>query len=107
MVKKSDNTIAIWATDTNGNKQSALPKIARKVVATTQVSAEVLSDNLKAFVKNFQDVIDPGNDIGGFVIDEVELSLVVNAKGGIELLGKLEVGAQASMKIKLKRRTEN
>ena len=107
MAKKGDNIITIWTTDTKGNEQSALPKIARKAAVATQVSADVLSDNLKAFVKNFQGVIDPEDDIGGFVIDEVELNLVVNAKGGIELLGKLEAGVQASIKIKLKRRTEN
>ena len=107
MVKKSNNIIDIWVADTKDNEQTALPKIARKAATSTQVSAQILSDNLKSFLKNFEGVIDPENDIGGFVIDEVELNLVVNAKGGIELIGKLEAGTQASMKIKLKRRSEN
>lgn len=104
MVKDNDN-IAIWTTDSKGNEQSALPKIARKLSEATQISTDVLSENLKSFIESFQSVVDAGNDIGGFAIDEVELSLVVNAKGGIELLGKVEAGAQASMKVKLKRRT--
>ena len=44
-----------------------------------------------------------GRDVGNAVIDEVELSLVITASGGVELLGKLSVGAQAGIKVKLKR----
>lgn len=33
----------------------------------------------------------------GYEIEEIELSLAVNGSGGIELIGKLEAGAQAEV----------
>ena len=39
-----------------------------------------------------------------FYVDELEISLAINASGGVELIGKLEAGAQAGIKIKLKRK---
>jgi len=107
MTQEESNSIPVWSNEQMGNEKSALPKISRKVADATQVSTEVLSNNLREFVQKFQGAIDPDVDIGGFCIEELELSLVVNAKGGIELLGKVEAGAQASLKIKLRKRAKD
>jgi len=42
-----------------------------------------------------------------YEVDEVELSFGVNASGSIALIAKLEAGAQAAIKVKLKRRPQN
>jgi hypothetical protein len=58
-------------------------------------------------MEKFRPIVESQDQKSAFIIDEVELSLAVNAKGGIELLGKLEAGAQAGIKIKLKRRSRD
>ncbi len=42
----------------------------------------------------------------GFEIDEIELSLSVDAKGGVSLIGSVEVGGHAGIKVKLKRKAD-
>lgn len=99
--------IKIW-TDDNFDiptTKSALPTLARAAVSRSiEVGAEVLQDSIRSFSQQFTGLLDgqPLDD-NNIVIDEVELSLVVTASGGIELLGKLNVGAQAGIKVKLKR----
>jgi len=69
------------------------------------VSPEVFSENLNIFLANFNQIIEKQPEtIGkGFVIDEIELNLAVNASGGIELIGKADIGIEGGIKIKLKR----
>ncbi len=40
---------------------------------------------------------------GAFRIDEIELSLAINASGGVELIGKAEVGVEGGISLKLRR----
>ena len=39
-----------------------------------------------------------------FEVDEIELSLSIDAKGSISLIGSVEIGGQAGIKVKLKRK---
>jgi hypothetical protein len=98
-------TIPVWTSDSQDNTKAALPTIARRASAVVEVETDLIAENLNAFMEKFRPVVESQDQKSPFVIDEVELSLAVNAKGGIELLGKLEAGAQAGIKIKLKRRT--
>ena len=38
---------------------------------------------------------------GNFTVSEIELALTVSAKGGISLIGKIEAGAEAGIKVKI------
>lgn len=100
------DTIKVWTEDApvSGTK-SALPGLARAAVAkTVEVSGDVLREGIKGFAAQFAALLD-GEPIGdrGVVIDEIELSLTVTATGGVELLGKVSLGTQAAIKVKLKR----
>lgn len=92
------------ATDTKG----ALP-FGPQFKKQISVESEVLSDNLKTFLKAFNSILDEESnpDPRGFIIDEIELSLAVNATGGIELIGKVDVGVEGGIKVTLKRRKDN
>lgn len=74
------------------------------VSRSIEIGTEVLQDSIRSFSQQFTGLLD-GQPLegGNAVIDEVELSLVITASGGVELLGKLSVGAQAGIKVKLKR----
>lgn len=71
------------------------------------VNITVLSDNLKEVLTNFQQLV---NDIpkpaSGYFIDEIEINLGVNGSGGIALIGKMEVGMEAAIKVKIKREAQ-
>lgn len=86
--------------------KAALPQLARQaVLKSVEVSGDVLRENLKAFLTKFAGLLEDGflTDTHA-AIDEIELSLVITANGGIELVGKLAAGSQAGVKVKLKRR---
>jgi hypothetical protein len=97
-------TIPVWTTELKEQTRAALPALARKAGEVVDVGADIITKNLNDFVQRFRSIVDIQDGELPFFVDEVELSLAVNAKGGIELLGKIEGGASASIKIKLKRR---
>jgi hypothetical protein len=95
----------VWTNDSVDNVKAAVPTLARHATAVVEVETDSIAKNLGAFMEKFRPVVESQDQNSPFYIDEVELSLVVNAKGGIELLGKIEAGAQAGLKIKLKRKS--
>lgn len=71
------------------------------------VSVSVLSDNLKNVLTNFQQLVnDVPKPASGYFIDEIEINLGVNGSGGIALIGKMEVGMEAGIKVRIKRETK-
>jgi len=73
---------------------------------TVELGGDALRGGIKGFASQFATLMDGVRLEGGTaVIDETELSLTVSANGGVELLGKLTAGAQASIKVKLKRKS--
>ncbi|MDG2539843.1 hypothetical protein P5Y53_19345 [Dyella jiangningensis] len=100
------DAVKIWVDDSQETgAKSALPTLARTVVGkTVEVSGDILRDSIKGFAAQFSALLD-GSPVGEgpAVIDEIELSLAISATGGVELLGKATLGAQASIKLKLKR----
>ncbi|MGT2465820.1 Pepco domain-containing protein [Mesorhizobium atlanticum] len=41
-----------------------------------------------------------------FTVEEIDLNIGINAKGGLALIGKVEAGMEAGIKVKLKRRDD-
>jgi hypothetical protein len=98
--------IKVWVTPEDDRK-AALPSLAKKASAVVEVGAEVLAQKVQNFLANFRPLTESSElKDSPFVVDEIELSLAVNASGGIELIGKVEGGAEASMKITLRRRSQ-
>jgi hypothetical protein len=101
----SGKKIEIWTDELEAKEKAALPALGRRAIESVSVDMTLLFQNLKEFTQDFQAILDeqPQSPSGSYV-DEIELSLGVNAKGGIAILGKIEAGVQGSIKIKLKRR---
>ena len=102
MTNNSEITI-ITSTDESNTKGGMPfgPSFKQKIA----VRPEILSENLNVFLTSFNQIIEsqPEKLSKGFYIDEIELSLSVNASGGIELIGKAEAGVEGGIKVKLKR----
>ncbi|MCK4292437.1 MAG: hypothetical protein KAY65_04525 [Planctomycetes bacterium] len=96
--------IAVW-TESSFEIRGALPgKMAGKGLAA-MINTEIFSENLKGFLKKMATILSEADiDESRYEIDCVELSLAVNASGGIELLGKVSAGTEASLKITLMRK---
>jgi len=100
------DTVKVWVDDAQETgAKSALPTLVRAAASkTVELSGDVLRESIKGFAAQFSELLDGGPiGEGNAVIDEIELSLTVTASGGVELLGKVAVGAQAAIKLKLKR----
>lgn len=92
-------------TEVSTEEKAALPRLGRATSKVVEVGIDALSDNLRNFLEKLQQILDKlPESKSAYYIDEVELSLVVNANGGFELIGKLEAGAKGGIKVKLKKR---
>jgi len=107
----SPRPIEIWTSLTVPDtlalqKKAAPPSLGLTgVFGVSHVDPAVLTDNLRDFLNHFQTLaLDPEVQGGrDFAVEEIELSLGINGKGGIALLGKIEVGVAAGIKVKLVR----
>jgi hypothetical protein len=71
-----------------------------------KINTSELSLNLKRTVGALQEVMDDlPKSPSGYSIEEVELHMVITGKGGIALIGKLEVGVAGGIKVKIKRKS--
>ncbi|MCH8097729.1 MAG: hypothetical protein IID53_11695 [Proteobacteria bacterium] len=71
-----------------------------------QMDPAELAKNFQRFLQKLLPVFSGApENIGPYVIDEIELHLTMNAQGGFALIGKAEFGVTGGVKIKLKRRT--
>lgn len=80
---------------------------SKKVVskALTEIDPEVLSKNLEPIIKVFSGMFKAGDENNDAChVDQIEIHLNVNAKGGIELIGSLQAGVEAGIKIILTRK---
>lgn len=108
------SSFVVWTDDTSEDGEAvgvkgALPNMKKGLARSSKnmavVASEVMSDNLRNFLAAIEgSVIDGQPTDSNFDIEQIELNLVVNANGGVELLGKLSAGAKASMKLVLKRK---
>ncbi len=88
--------------------KSVLPSIGRRITTMTfELTNDVLADRLEEFFNSFQHVLEHlPSSTGGFSIDELELTLAIDARGGIEVVGKAEAGITTGMKFTLKRQNK-
>lgn len=88
--------------------KSVLPSIGRRITSMAfEMTNDVLADRLEEFFNSFQSVLERlPSSTAGFSIDELELTLAINANGGIEVVGKAEAGISTGMKFTLKRQNK-
>jgi len=92
----------------DSNVKGGLP-FGQSLAQKVSIDTDVFSNNLNLFLVSFNQVLEkqPRSIGNGFSIDEVELNLAVNVSGGIELIGKADIGVQSAIKVKLKREKSN
>lgn len=90
-------------TETSVPEFGALPTSKRVLqLIEEEVNAEEVQNGLSHICNEFQvEKIDPDNKLN---IDEVELAFVISGKTGVRLIGTAEIGLEASIKIKIKRK---
>jgi hypothetical protein len=104
----TDHTIEIWqygdAPESKPGAKAALHPL-RRSLRVTKVDARVVTTRLKEAIAEFQALADePSQGDAPFEIDTIELSFGVNGSGSIALIGKLEAGMEAAIKVTLKRK---
>jgi hypothetical protein len=73
-------------------------------VRDIKLDTKELSKNLKQFLGSLKPVIEIQKDpVGEFQVSEIELSIAVNASGGVSLIGQFNAGIEGGIKIKLTR----
>jgi hypothetical protein len=101
------NKVSVWTMSPQDEGKPALPRLNRGATSVVEIGSETIAKNLRRFLTSFQPVLDAQDATSSsFEIEEVEVHLTVNASGGVELVGKLETGAEASIKLKLRRRQQ-
>jgi hypothetical protein len=96
--------IEIWISSPAGDdRRAALPTLGKARYEVSRVQFSILVKNLSDFLVDIQGVMQAPADSSSYSVDEIELNLGINASGGIALFGKLEAGAEAAIKVKLKR----
>ena len=99
-------SLRVW---TEENKEhSIVPSLGKVSLKCSEVSAEILVENIQGFIRKFQSILnDQENHNFDYGLEEIELNLSVNAQGGIELIGKLSVGVTTSVKVRLMKRRKD
>jgi len=108
MDTKKDRTIRILTQTIEEDTKSALPAIGRRITTKTlELTNDVLANRLEEFFSSFDNVLEHlPSSVAGFSIDELELTLAINASGGIEMVGKAEAGITTGMKFTLRRQNK-
>ncbi|MBY3003897.1 hypothetical protein [Rhizobium leguminosarum] len=77
------------------------------VAQTAHVSLDSaqVEENIIELINKFGNrLLAPPPETQPFQVDEIELSLSIDAKGKVSLIGSFEVGGHAGIKVKLKRK---
>jgi len=88
------------------------PNVGEKSIGTSinhvvsKISSEVIAESFDGFINGLNEVLGKhSTSIGnGFVIDEIELNLTINASGSIELIAKAGAEIEGAIKMVLKRK---
>jgi hypothetical protein len=99
-------TIEIWTQTAQPEGKAALPTIRKPAaLEVSEVRIADLADNLGDLMAQVQTAFEKaGHVASSLTVEEIELNIGINAKGGLALIGKLEAGMEAGIKVKLKRR---
>lgn len=104
-------TIEIWTLSKQDDQaRAALPKLgSSRGFEVSHVDPTVLTANLSSFLTHFQSLpLDAESSHEGkqvFSVQEIELNLGISGKGGVALIGKVEAGFEAGIKVKLTRKS--
>jgi hypothetical protein len=72
------------------------------------LKTSVLRSNLKAFLGTISDLVaGVPESVAPFDLDEIELTVEINAEGSVQLVGGLKVGASGGITLRLKRQASN
>lgn len=98
----NSKSITIITTTDNFDTKGALP-LRPTLPKQISVESEAVTKSLLDFIQNFNQVFQDAPSSNNFYVDEIELSLAINASGGIELIGKATAGVEGGIKVTLKR----
>lgn len=102
----TSRTIEIWTSPSQDDTRHALPSISKPKVEVSKIEINTLSNNLHSFLEELQStLLAPPSNETDFFIDKVELNLGISASGGFAIIGKMDAGVQASIKVTLQRRS--
>ena len=102
-----DSTIEIWTQPAAPVGKAALPALGRQRLDISEIKVSTLAENLGRLLADVQAAFDgAAPSASAYQVEEIELSIGVNAKGGLALIGKMEAGMEAGLKVKLKRKPE-
>ncbi|HEV2596439.1 MAG TPA: hypothetical protein VGU01_14705 [Sphingomicrobium sp.] len=106
MKTQHEPTIEVWAPAIQQDGKAAMPTLRRPAsLEVTEVPISDLADNLSALLAQVNAAFEKADDVPSkLAVHEIELNIGVNAKGGLALIGKVEAGMEAGIKLKLKRR---
>ena len=84
------------------SRQSTQAKIIKNL---SEIDPETLRTNLEPIIKFFSSIFKVTNENENLcLLDQIEIHLNVNARGGIELVGTFQAGVDAGIKIRLSRK---
>lgn len=107
MSGKIDVIVAVDTPISAEEKVRAAYPLGRATPRNIHVSLDdaVVEENMILMINKFGNrLLAPTPPEQGFEIDEIELTLSIDAKGGVSLIGSVEVGGHAGIKVKLKRK---
>jgi hypothetical protein len=108
MSSQIDVIVAVDAPATAEEKVRGAYPSGRSMPRNVQVSLDnaVVEENMIEMMNKFGNrLLAPTTAEQCFEVDEIELTLSIDAKGGVSLIGSVEVGGHAGIKVKLKRKT--
>lgn len=108
MTKKDrpDYDILVWA-DVPGDESTkkAMPSWLNPEHSLLGMTSKDLGKRLKNAIENVVAAISETDaSLKQYYVDELQLNFTVNASGGIELVGKVNAGAQSAVTVTLRRK---
>ena len=96
--------LEIWTFTDQPDAKAGLPALGRDRLQITEVDAQQVVESLRSVMTEFEKLsAAPAGGERSFEIDSIELNFGVNAKGSVALIGKLEAGMEAGIKVVIKR----
>jgi len=106
MTTDAEPRIEIWTQPAQPEGKAALPTLRRSApIEVSEVRVSDLAENLGDLLAQVQSAFEKAQHVASsLAVEEIELNIGINAKGGVALIGKFEAGMEAGIKVKLKRR---
>ena len=102
---KTERKIEILVPVVTTDSKHGLPSLGKSRFQATMVDPAVVSENLKHILSDLQSVLDElPKSTTGYYVDEIELNLGISGNGSVALIGRLEAGVEAGIKVTLKRK---